>query len=52
VLDYKRQKGSKWEYSSRYGGWVIKVQDALNKHFDWMAERQAQQGSETDASQS
>ena len=42
LLDYQRIKASKWHYRIRYGSWLIKVQDALKNHFEWMAKGQAQ----------
>lgn len=42
LLDYHRQKNSAWQYRSRYGSWLIKVQDALKEHLEMMAEHQAQ----------
>lgn len=32
LLDYHRQENSTWHYRSRYGSWLIKVQDALREH--------------------
>ncbi len=40
LLDYERKKESKWRYWSRYGSWLIKVQDALKEHLEMMAEHQ------------
>ena len=42
LFDYERKKESEWHYRSRYGGWLIKVQDALKDHLEMMSEYQAQ----------
>ncbi len=42
LLDYERKKERKWLYWSRYGSWLIKVQDALKEHLEMMAEHQGQ----------
>jgi hypothetical protein len=46
LLDYRRQERSAWHYRSHYGGWLIKVQDALNDHLEMMAEHQARKEAE------
>ena len=40
LLEKKKKKESKWRYWSRYGSWLIKVQDALKEHLEMMAEHQ------------
>lgn len=42
LLDYERKEESEWHYWSRYGSWLIKVQDALKEHLEMMAQHQEQ----------
>jgi hypothetical protein len=41
LLDYQREEESEWHYWRRYGGWLIKVQDALKEHLEMMAKHEA-----------